>query len=109
MIDEFLSKLFAERSYPIDLLVSYIIAGILAGLTRLIIRDGHHARFRAWWNDGSLIGALIISVVGAILVDSNFVWAFLGGYFITYVLNYIQKGLDKVIQPKEEPDGNKTK
>src|SRR3972149_11922418 len=98
MIDPFLERLFAQRAYPPDLLLMYIFAGILAGLTRLIIRDNSHAKFKQWWGDGSLLGAVIISIVGAVLVDNNFVWAFLGGYFITYILEYIQRGLDKVIK-----------
>lgn len=96
MIDPFLEMLFTHRVYTLDLISTYIIAGILAATTRLIIRENNHARFKAWWSDGSLSGAVIISVVGALLIDNSFVWAFLGGYFITYILEYIQRGLEKV-------------
>ena len=100
MIDPFLEKIFAPRAYPIDALMMYVFAGILAGLTRLIIRDKNHVKFGEWWKDGSLLGAVIISIVGALLVDYSFVWAFLGGYFIVYILEYIQRGLDKVVKKK---------
>ena len=101
MIDSFLEKLFAPRPYPIDAVLMYIFAGVLAGLTRLIIRDGNQVKFGAWCRDGSLLGAIIISIVGALLVDYSFVWAFLGGYFIVYILEYIQRGLDKVTGKKK--------
>jgi len=102
MIDELLQKLFAERQYNLELLILYILAGTLAGLTRLIIKGQERFTFRSWWNDGSLIGAIIISIVGALLIDNNFVWAFLGGYFIIYILRFIRGRLDKVIKTKDE-------
>jgi hypothetical protein len=108
MIDKFLAQLFVERSYPLDSIITYIFAGILAGLTRLIIDDQRHLRFHVWWKDGSLLGAIIISIAGALLIDHNFVWSFLGGYFITYILEYIQKGLEKVTRKKGEDKENGT-
>jgi len=102
MIDPLLEKLFAPRMYPIDAMLMYVLAGVLAGLTRLIIRDKNYANIREWWKDGSLLGAIIISVVGSFLIDHSFVWAFIGGYFITYILEYIQRGLDKVMEKKRE-------
>ena len=72
-------------------MLCYICAGFLAGLTRLVIRNNSKISFRNWWNDGSLGGALIISVTGAVLFDHSLLWAFLGGYFFTYILEAIQK------------------
>jgi hypothetical protein len=102
MIDEFLKQLFLVKNYTLELVVLYVLAGILAGLTRLAIRDGSKVQFRSWWNDGSLLGALIISISGALLFDNNFLWAFLGGYFIVYVLQFIQKALEKANPKKED-------
>lgn len=104
MIDPFIQALFSPRDYTPEVIFLYILAGILAGLTRLIIRNHDKANFRMWWNDGSLAGAIIISVVGALLIDNDFVWAFLGGYFITYILQYIQKGLDKITKGEGKKD-----
>lgn len=95
MIEEFLKQLFLVKTYTPELIVIYICAGVLAGLTRLVIRDNTKLDLRKWWDDGSLIGAMIISISGALLFDNCFLWAFLGGYFITYILQYIQKLLDK--------------
>src|SRR3972149_10312844 len=103
MIDQFLQKLFLERTYSFETIILYIFAGILAGLTRLIIRNHEKANIRSWWDDGSMLGAITIGIVGAILIDNNFVWAFLGGYFITSILQFIQNGLDRVIK-KEKKD-----
>jgi len=102
MIDQFLQRLFVERTYPYDAIILYLFTGILAGLTRLIIDSERHAKLGVWWKDGTLQGAIIISIAGALLIDHNFVWSFLGGYFITYILEYIQKGLEKVTRKKEE-------
>jgi hypothetical protein len=102
MINEFLKQLFLVKNYTLELVVLYVLAGILAGLTRLAIRDGSKVQFRSWWNDGSLLGALIISISGALLFDNNFLWAFLGGYFIVYVLQFIQKALEKANPKKED-------
>lgn len=95
MIEDFIKQLFLTHTYTPGLIFLYTISGILAGFTRLTIRDGNKAQFRRWWDDGSLWGAVIISVAGALLFDNNFVWSFLGGYFFIYVLSYIQKLLDK--------------
>jgi hypothetical protein len=100
MIEEFLEKLFVAHVYTPELVILYIITGILAGLTRLAIRSDYKTNFRSWWNDGSLVGAMIVSIAGALLFDNNFVWAFLGGYFVVYILAFIQKKLDGV--KKEE-------
>lgn len=101
MIDQFLHQLFLERTYTVENIILYVLAGVLAGLTRLIIRNGgEKAQFRHWLDDGSLAGAIIISVVGALLIDNDFVWAFLGGYFITYILQFIQSMLDKAIKAR---------
>jgi hypothetical protein len=94
-IDEFLKQLFLVKTYSWELVILYICAGILAGMTRLIIRDNSKMELRKWWNDGSLLGAIIISVTGAVLFDNSFLWAFLGGYFIVYVLEGIQKLIEK--------------
>ena len=101
MIDEFLKQLFLVKHYSIELIILYTIAGVLAGLTRLCIKDGSKVQFKSWWDDGSLCGALIISVSGALLFDNSFVWAFLGGYFFTYILQFIQKTLEKASRKKE--------
>jgi hypothetical protein len=105
MTEEFLKQLFLQKTYTPELIILYIITGVLAGLTRLSIRGGYKANFRSWWNDGSLLGAIIVSVTGALLFDNNFVWAFLGGYFIVYVLAFIQKKLES---PKKEDSKNDT-
>jgi hypothetical protein len=105
MIEEFLKQLFLQKTYTPELIALYIVTGILAGLTRLSIRGDYKANFRSWWNDGSLLGAIIVSVAGALLFDNNFVWAFLGGYFIVYVLAFIQKRLES---PKKEEKKNDT-
>lgn len=102
MIDNFLATLFSTRTYTPELIVLYVITGILAGLTRLSIRADYKANFRVWWNDGSLFGAMIVGIVGALLFDNNFVWAFLGGYFVVYVLAFIQKKLDGNSNPEGE-------
>lgn len=94
MMEEFLEKLFVVHVYTPELVILYIITGILAGLTRLAIRSNYKINFRSWWNDGTLSGAMIVSIAGALLFDNNFVWAFLGGYFVVYVLAFIQKKLD---------------
>lgn len=96
MIETFLKQLFLEHTYTPELIVLYIITGLLAGLTRLSIRADYKTQFRNWWNDGTLIGAIIVSIAGALLFDNNFVWAFLGGYFLVYILAFIQKKLDGV-------------
>ena len=73
----------------------YVLSGILAGLVRLIIRNHSKANFRSWLNDGSLFGALTISIAGSLLFDSSFMWSFMGGYFFVFVLNFIEEKLDK--------------
>lgn len=94
MIDRFLTQLFTEHVYTPDRVLLYVLAGLLASLTRLSIRNNYKAQIRSWWNDGSLTGGIIIGITGALLFDNNFVWAFIGGYFIVYVLSYIQKKLE---------------
>lgn len=95
MIDEFLKQLFLIKTYTLQSILLYILAGLLAGSTRLVIKDNSKADFKKWWLDGSLIGACLISVVGAILFDNNFLWAFLGGYFFVYILECIEKLIKK--------------
>ena len=102
MIDEFLKQLLLVKRYSPELIILYVLAGIFAGLTRLTIRDGSKAKLRSWWNDGSLVGALIVSISGALLFDNNFLWSFMGGYFIVYVLQFIQKALEKANPKKED-------
>ena len=106
MIDAFVHNLyhnlFNERTYTIELIILYVLAGILAGLTRLIVRNKEKADFNKWLDDGSLIGAILISVVGSVLVDNDFVWSFIGGYFITYILQFLQGGLDKIIGNRKD-------
>lgn len=92
-MDEFIQQLFTSHVYTWQSIIIYVVSGILAGLTRLIIRNNSKMDLRPWWNDGSLLGALIISIVGALLFDNNFIWAFLGGYFIVYILEFIQSKL----------------
>jgi hypothetical protein len=93
MVDEFLKQLFITKTYTKETIILYTLAGILAGLTRLTIRNDNKVKFKSWWNDGTLLGALIISIAGALLFDNNFLWSFLGGYFIVYILEYIQNAL----------------
>ena len=95
MIEDFIKQIFTSHVYTAELTCLYIVSGIFAGLTRLTIRDGSKVQFKSWWNDGSLLGAIIISVAGALLFDNNFIWSFLGGYFIVYILDFIQKKLEK--------------
>ena len=101
MIDEFLKNLFLVKTYTLELICLYVLSGILAGLTRLTIRNKVKAEFKNWWNDGSLLGAMIVSIAGALLFDNSFLWSFLGGYFIVYVLEFIQKALEKASKKKE--------
>jgi hypothetical protein len=101
MIEDFIKQLLVQHTYTPELIALYMVTGILAGLTRLAIRDDYKAEFRSWWNDGSLLGAIIVSVAGALLFDNNFVWSFLGGYFIVYVLAFIQKKLDGASKNKD--------
>jgi hypothetical protein len=102
MIDNFIKQLFVVHTYTPELIFLYTISGIFAGLTRLTITNGNKAQFKGWWSDGSLLGAMIVSVAGALLFDNNFLWSFLGGYFIVYVLEFIQKALEKASRKKEE-------
>jgi hypothetical protein len=95
ILETFLKTLFSDHQYTAEKIVLYILAGTLAGLVRLCIRSDEKIKIKAWWDDGSLLGALVISIAGALLFDNSFIWAFLGGYFLTYVLNFIQKALDK--------------
>ena len=96
LIDEFIKTLLADNHvYTWQSICLYVVSGILAGLVRLTIRNRSKADFRSWFDDGSLFGALTISVAGALLFDSNFMWSFMGGYFLVYVLNFIEKKLDK--------------
>lgn len=104
MIDDFIKQLFTAHVYTPELIVLYVVTGILAGLTRLAIRGDYKANFRTWWNDGSLLGAIIVSVAGALLFDNNFVWAFLGGYFVVYILAFIQKRLDGAKKEENKDD-----
>jgi len=101
MIDEFLKNLFLVKTYTLELICLYVLSGILAGLTRLTIRNKVKVEFKNWWNDGSLLGAMIVSIAGALLFDNSFLWSFLGGYFIVYVLEFIQKALEKASKKKE--------
>jgi len=94
MIEDFIKQIFTSHVYTVELTCLYIVSGIFAGLTRLTIRDGSKVQFKSWWNDGSLLGAIIISIAGALLFDNNFVWSFLGGYFVVYILDFIQKKLE---------------
>jgi len=95
LINEFLNILFSSHNYTVQNVCIYVLSGILAGLVRLTIRNHSKSDFRSWLNDGSLFGALTISVAGSLLFDNSFIWSFLGGYFLVYVLNYIEKKLDK--------------
>ena len=108
MIDNFIKQLFSVHIYTPELIVLYIVTGILAGLTRLAIRSNYKTNFREWWNDGTLLGAIIISITGALLFDNNFVWAFLGGYFIVYILAFIQKRLDGAKKEENKDDTGST-
>lgn len=105
MIDKFIQQLFTSHVYTPELIALYVITGVLAGLTRLSIRGDYKANLRAWWNDGSLLGAIIVSVAGALLFDNNFVWAFLGGYFIVYVLAFVQRKLEGTTRKEQESGG----
>jgi len=96
LINEFIKILFQNnRSYTWQDICIYVLSGILAGLVRLTIRNHSKADFRSWLNDGSLFGALTISIAGSLLFDNSFIWSFMGGYFLVFVLNYIEKKLDK--------------
>ena len=108
MIESFIKQLFLTHTYTTELICLYVISGILAGLTRLTIRDGSKVQFKSWWNDGSLLGAIIISVAGALLFDNNFVWSFLGGYFIVYILDFIQKKLENARKKEENKNDTTT-
>jgi len=102
MIDEFLKVLFQEsHQYTWANVCLYVSSGILAGLVRLTIRNHSKAEIRSWLNDGSLVGGLTISIAGALLFDSSFLWSFMGGYFLVYVLNFIEK---KLIKDREEEE-----
>lgn len=108
MIEEFLKQLFLSHTYTPELIVLYVTTGLLAGLTRLSIRNDYKAQFRTWWNDGSLVGAIIVSIAGSLLFDNNFVWSFLGGYFIVYVLAFIQSKLDRSKKEDKKNDTGQT-
>ncbi len=96
LIDEFIKTLFSgDHVYTWRTVLVYVLSGILAGLVRLTIRNHSKTDFRSWLNDGSLLGALTISIAGALLFDSSFMWSFMGGYFLVYVLNFIEKKLDR--------------
>ena len=96
LINEFIKILFQNnRSYTWQDICIYVLSGILAGLVRLTIRNHSKADFRSWLNDGSLFGALTISIAGSLLFDNSFIWSFMGGYFLVFVLNFIEKKLDK--------------
>ena len=105
MIDEFLKNLFLTKNYTFELICLYVLSGVLAGLTRLTIKNSVKTEFKRWWNDGSLLGAMIVSIAGALLFDNNFLWSFLGGYFIVYVLEFIQKVLEKATKKGDKKDG----
>jgi len=107
MVDQFLQQLWTSHVYTPELIVLYVVTGTLAGLTRLSIRDGYKAQIRSWWNDGSLLGAIIVSIAGALLFDNNFVWAFLGGYFLTYILAFVQRKLEGITKHDQESGGVK--
>lgn len=95
MIDEFIKTLFENHhQYTVENVTLYVLSGVLAGLVRLTIRNHSKADLRSWLNDGSLLGGITISIAGALIFDSSFLWSFLGGYFFVYVLNYIEKKLD---------------
>jgi len=95
MIDEFIKTLFQQHDYSWPNICLYLLSGILAGLVRLTIRNHAKAEIRSWLNDGTLAGGLIISVAGAFLFDNSFLWSFLGGYFIVYILDFIERKLEK--------------
>lgn len=96
MIDEFIKTLLeTHHQYTWPKIGLYVLSGILAGLVRLTIRNHSKADLRSWLNDGSLLGGITISIAGALIFDSSFLWSFLGGYFFVYVLNYIEKRLEK--------------
>lgn len=96
LIDEFVKILFiSNHIYTWQSVFLYILSGILAGLVRLTIRNHSKANFRSWLNDGSLFGALTISIAGSLLFDNNFIWSFMGGYFLVFVLNFIEEKLNK--------------
>ena len=100
LINEFIKMLFQNnRSYTWQDICIYVLSGILAGLVRLTIRNHSKADFRSWLNDGSLFGALTISIAGSLLFDNSFMWSFMGGYFLVFILNFIEKKLDK--SPKD--------
>ena len=102
LINEFIKVLFSgNHVYTWQNVLLYVLSGVLAGLVRLIIRNHSKTDFRSWLNDGSLFGAITISVAGALLFDSSFMWSFMGGYFLVYVLNFIEKKLDKSRKNKE--------
>ena len=102
MIDNFINQLFVIHTYTPELIILYIVTGTLAGLTRLAIRNDYKAQIKKWYNDGSLLGAIITGIAGALLFDNNFVWSFMGGYFIVYILSYIQKNLEKVRKKNDD-------
>jgi hypothetical protein len=108
MIEDFIKQIFTAHVYTAELICLYTVSGILAGLTRLTIRDGSKVQFKSWWNDGSLLGAIIISIVGALLFDNNFVWSFLGGYFVVYILDFIQKKLENARKKEENKNDTTT-
>ena len=96
LIDEFIKVLFqGNRNYTWQNVCLYLLSGILAGLVRLTVRNHSKTDFHSWLNDGSLLGALTISVAGSLLFDNSFMWSFMGGYFLVYVLNYVEKKLDE--------------
>jgi len=94
-IDTLIQQLFTVKHYSKELILLYVFSGMLAGLTRLTIKDGSKMKLKSWWADGSLFGALLISVAGALLFDNNFLWSFMGGYFFVYILEGIQNILKK--------------
>ena len=95
LIDEFINILFGSHQYTVQNICLYVLSGILAGLVRLTIRNHSKADFHSWLNDGSLFGAMLISIAGSLLFDNSFIWSFMGGYFLVYVLNFMEKKLDK--------------